>query len=171
MSAGVGRLIAALAWVVVATAATAQPVVPSSVQPGREQQRFIEPTPPLSQPGGATISLPSTVAPKGAEHILVKVRAVHITGATVYRGDAFAPLYADMVGREVTLAAIYDLAQRITTKYGNDGYVISRAIVPPQELDPNGATVEIQVIEGYVDKVEWPPELGRFRDFFSYYAA
>jgi hemolysin activation/secretion protein len=171
MSAGVGRLIAALAWVVVATAATAQPVVPSSVQPGREQQRFIEPPPPLSQPGGPTISLPSTVAPKGAEHILVKVRAVHITGATVYKSDALAPLYAEMVGREVTLAAIYDLAQRITTKYGNDGYVISRAIVPPQELDPAGATVEIQVIEGYVDKVEWPPELGRFRDFFSYYTA
>ena len=175
MAAGVGRSIAALlaAWalVVLATAATAQPVVPSSVQPGREQQRFVEPPPPLSQPRGPAVSLPSTVAPAGAEHILVKVRAVHITGATVYRPETLAPLYADIVGREVTLAAIYDLAQRITTKYGNDGFVISRAIVPPQELDPAGATVEIQVIEGYVDQVVWPKELSRFRDFFSYYTA
>ena len=129
MAAGVGRLLAALiaallaacGLVVLATAAIAQPVVPSSVQPGREQQRFTEPQPPLSQPRGPTVSPPSTVAPQGAEHILVKVRGVHITGATVYRSEALAPLYADMVGHEVTLAAIYDLAQRITTKYGNDG--------------------------------------------------
>jgi len=99
------------------------------------------------------------------------VRDVHITGMTVYTQEQLAPLYADMVGHEVTLQAIYDLAQKITTKYGNDGYVISRAIVPPQQLNPGGATVHIQVIEGYVDKVEWPRELDKFRDFFSYYTA
>jgi hemolysin activation/secretion protein len=147
----------------------AQPVVPSSVQPGREQQRFTEPPPPLSQPGGPAISLPSTVAPKGADHINVLVRDVHIVGMTVYTQEQLAPLYEDLIGHQVTLQAIYDLAQKITTKYGNDGYVISRAIVPPQQLNPGGATVRIQVIEGYVDKVEWPRVLDKFRDFFSYY--
>jgi hemolysin activation/secretion protein len=172
---GLCRVIAALAVVVIATAAMttamAQPVIPSSVQPGREQQRFTEPPPPLSQPGGAAISLPSTVAPKGADRIKVLVHAVHIVGMTVYTQDQIAPLYADLIGRQVTLQAIYDLAQKITTKYGNDGYVISRAIVPPQQLNPGGATVRIQVIEGYVDKVEWPRVLDKFRDFFSYYTA
>jgi hemolysin activation/secretion protein len=169
MPAGVCRVIAALALVVVATAAMAQPVIPPSVQPGREQQRFTEPPPPLSQPGGRAISLPSTVAPKGADHINVLVRDVHIVGMTVYTQEQLAPLYDDLIGHQVTLQAIYDLAQKITTKYGNDGYVISRAIVPPQQLNPGGATVRIQVIEGYVDKVEWPRVLDKFRDFFSYY--
>jgi hemolysin activation/secretion protein len=175
MPLGLCRVVAALALVVVATAATtatmAQPVIPPSVQPGREQQRFTEPAAPLSQPGGAAISLPSTVAPKGANRIKVVVRAVHIVGMTVYSQDQIAPLYADLIGHQVTLAAIYDLAQKITSKYGNDGYVISRAIVPPQQLNPGGATVQIQVIEGYVDKVEWPHALDKFRDFFSYYTA
>jgi hemolysin activation/secretion protein len=161
-----------MAWVAFATAAMAQPVVPPpSSQPGRERERFTEQQGPLSQQGGATISLPSTVAPKGAEHIMLHVQGVHITGATVYTPQQLAPLYADLVGQEVTLAAVYALAQKITTKYGNDGYVISRAIVPPQQLNPGGATVEIQVIEGYVDRVEWPHELDKFRDFFSYYTA
>ena len=31
--------------------------------------------------------------------------------------------------------------------------------------------VRIQVIEGWVDKVEWPKKLSRYRDFFSDYAA
>jgi hemolysin activation/secretion protein len=169
MRSDVCRAIAALALVVVATAATAQPVVPSSVQPGREQQRFVEPPAPLSQPGGATISLPSTVAPKGADQTFVLVRDVRIEGATVYQQGELAALFADLIGHKVTLQAIYDLAQKITTKYGNDGFVISRAIVPPQELNPGGATIRIKVIEGYVDKVEWPRELDKFRDFFSYY--
>jgi hemolysin activation/secretion protein len=169
MRSAVCRATAALALVVVATAAMAQPVVPSSVQPGREQQRFNEPPPPLSQPGGRAISLPSTVAPKGADQMFVLVRDVHIDGATVYKQDELAPLFADLIGHRVTLQAIYDLAQKITTKYGNDGYVISRAIVPPQQLDPGGATVHIKVIEGYVDKVEWPHAVDKYRDFFSYY--
>jgi hemolysin activation/secretion protein len=170
MRAGVCRLMAALAMVAIAATAVAQPL-PPSVQPGRERERFTPPTAPLSEPGGATISLPSTVAPPGAERVKVRVRAVQIVGMTVYTPEQMASLYADMVGKEVTLQAIYDLAQRITTKYGNDGYVISRAIVPPQELDPHGATIRIQVIEGYVDRVEWPKTLDKYVYFFSYYTA
>jgi hemolysin activation/secretion protein len=169
MPSGVRCVIAALALVMVTTAAVAQPVIPPSAQPGRERERFTEPPAPLAEPGGAAISLPSTVAPKGADHINVLVRDVHIVGMTVYTQEQLAPLYADLVGHRVTLQAIYDLAQKITTKYGNDGYVISRAIVPPQQLNPGGASIRIQVIEGYVDKVEWPRVLDKYRDFFSYY--
>ena len=38
--------------------------------------------------------------------------------------------------------------------------------MPPQELNPGGAVIRIQVIEGYVDKVEWPAALSNYRDFF-----
>jgi len=161
---------AALAMVAIATAAVAQPV-PPNVQPGRERERFTPPNPPLSEPGGPGISLPSTVAPPGADRINVRVRAIQILGMTVYTREQVAPLYADLIGKQVPLQAIYDLAQKITTKYGNDGYVISRAIVPPQELNPGGATIRIQVIEGYVDKVEWPKTLDKYVYFFSYYTA
>ena len=50
--------------------------------------------------------------------------------------------------------------------------MLSRAIVPVQELDPNGAVVKIQVVEGYIETVEWPRDLlARYRDFFTYYGA
>jgi hemolysin activation/secretion protein len=169
MPAGVCRIIAALAMVMASTVAMAQ-IVPPGEQPGRLRERFDQPQAPLSEPGGPAISLPSTVAPAGADRTFIVVRSVRVTGITVYTQEDLAPLYADLVGHKVTLQAIYDLAQRITTKYGNDGYVISRAIVPPQQLNPGGADIVIQVIEGYVDKVEWPAALSKFRDFFSYYA-
>src|SRR5205823_1586137 len=123
-----------------------------------------------SQPGGPRIALPSTVAPPGAERIVLTLARVVILGSTVYRPGEFDPLYAEFVGHQVTLATVYEIAARVTAKYGADGYVLSRAVVPPQELSPGGATVRIQVVEGYVDRVEWPAALSAYHDFFSYYA-
>jgi hemolysin activation/secretion protein len=146
-------------------------IIPPSAQPGRERERFTQPPVPRAQPGGPGISLPSTVAPPGAEKIKIVIRGVQIVGSTIYRADELKSVYADLLGRETTLQTVYDIAQRITAKYGADGYVLSRAIVPPQKLDPKGAVVRIQVIEGWINKIEWPTKLSRYRDFFSDYAA
>jgi hemolysin activation/secretion protein len=146
-------------------------LIPQNALPGQERQRFTEPTPPRAEPAGPRITLPSTTAPPGADKIILSIGNVRIEGATVYPPDAFAPLYADLIGHDISLAAVYDIAQRITAKYGADGYVLSRAVVPPQDLGRVGTTVRIQVIEGYVDKVVWPPSLERYRDYFSYYAS
>src|SRR5664280_1495437 len=170
MLAGFGRIAAALAIAIVSTTAIAQ-VIPPSAQPGRERERFTQPPVPRAQPGGPPVSLPSTVAPPGAEKIKLVIRSVQVVGSTIYSAAQLEALYADLLGRETTLATVYEIARRITAKYGADGYVLSRAIVPPQQLNPKGVNVRIQVIEGWVDKVEWPKKLSRYRDFFSDYAA
>src|SRR3954469_8398640 len=138
MVACVRSVAAALAMVSVSFAAIAQ-VVPPSDQPGRERERFERPPVPLAQPGGPTIVLPGIEAPPGAAETPLLIRQIRIVGATVYTPAQLAKLYADLIGKKVTLQAVYDVAQRITAKYGGDGYVLSRAIVPVQELDPNGA--------------------------------
>ena len=177
MLACVRAIAAALAMSSVSFAAVAQVVppgaqiVPPSEQPGRERERFERPPVPLAQPGGPAIAVPGIEAPPGAAETKLVIRQIRIVGATVYTAAQLAELYADLVGKTVTLQAVYDLAQRITAKYGGDGYVLSRAIVPVQELDPNGAVVKIQVVEGYIETVEWPPALSAYRDFFSYYAS
>ena len=146
-------------------------LVPPSDQPGRERERFEPPAVPLAQPGGPTIAVPGIEAPPGAAETTLVIRQIRIVGATVYSAAQLAELYADLLGKPVTLQDVYDLAQRITAKYGAEGYVLSRAIVPVQELDPNGAVVNIQVVEGYIETVEWPPQLSAYRDFFSYYGS
>lgn len=170
MFAGFGRIAAALAIAIVSTTAIAQ-VIPPSAQPGRERELFTQPPVPRAQPGGPAVSLPSTVAPPGADKIKLIIRSVRVVGSTIYSTEQLKSLYADLLGRQTTLQTVYDIARRITAKYGADGYVLSRAIVPPQKFDPKGAVVRIQIIEGWVDKVEWPKNLSRYRDFFSDYAA
>ena len=170
MFAGVRAIAAALALVSVSFAAIAQ-VVPPSDLPGRQRERFELPTVPLAQPGGPVITQPGVDAPPGAAETRLVIRQIKVVGSTVYSAEQLAELYADLVGETVTLKDVYDLAGRITAKYGTDGYVLSRAIVPPQQLDPNGAVLRIQVVEGYIEKVEWPPQLATYVDFFSDYAA
>ena len=177
MFAGVRAIATAVAMVSVSFAAVAQGVppgaqiVPPSDQPGRERERFERPAVPLAQPGGPAIAVPGIEAPPGAAETMLVVRQIRIEGATVYTSAQLAELYAELIGHKITLQAVYDVAGRITAKYGADGYVLSRAIIPVQELDPNGAVVRIQVLEGYVETVEWPAQLAGYRDFFSYYAS
>jgi len=173
MFASLCRYAAALALIGAPLAASAQvgPVIPRGDLAGQERQRFLDPPVARAQPRGDVIALPSTVAPPGAETIKLVIRGVHITGMTVYSQELLEPLYVDLLGREVSLQAVYDLAQRITARYGRDGYVLSRAVVPPQNLSAQGAVVRIQVIEGYIDKVVWPEKLARYRNFFTEYEA
>ncbi len=147
--------------------------IPGGILPGRERQQLLDPrVAPRAVPGGRAISLPSTEAPPGAAGITLVVRGIQVVGSTVYTPDQLAPIWQDLLNRRVSLDAVYDVAKRITAKYGADGYVLSRAIVPPQELSPGGAVVRIQVIEGYVSRVVWPREkLARYRDFFTEYSA
>lgn len=149
-------------------AAVAQ--VPSSEQPGRLNLRFTQQAAPKAHPPVA-ITLPSTAPPPGAAAISLQISRVEVIGSTVYSASDFAALTAELTGKRVTLEAIYEVARKITAKYGNAGYVLSRAVIPPQKLDPNGAVVTIKVIEAYVDKVVWPESLSKYRDFFSDYSA
>src|SRR5215510_12455569 len=169
MSPGGWCVLAVAAAMLTASSAFAQ--IPSSELPGRERERFEQPAPALARPGGPAITLPGSVAPPGADKVTLVLRGVRIIGGTIYRSDELSALYQDLIGQPITLAAVYDIAARITARYGSDGYVLSRAIIPPQELSPNGATVTIQIVEGYVDKVEWPASLSKYRDFFASYTA
>src|ERR1043165_2998285 len=154
MAPGMCRLLAVLALVLMPAVAAAQ-AIPSTAAPGRERQQIAPPAPgPQAQPT-ATVTLPSTVAPAGAESVMLTISRIVITGATVYGEADLAPLYADLVGHEVPLAAVYGPARRITAKYGAAGYVLSRAIVPPQNFGRHGAVVHIQVGEGYTGKGVW----------------
>src|SRR5256884_9264370 len=120
MPAGVRAIAAALAMVSVSFAAIPQVVppdaqiVPPSAQPGRERERFERPPVPLAQPGGPAISVPGIEAPPGAAETKLVIRQIRIVGATVYTDAQLAELYADLVGKTVTLQAVYRLAPTIT---------------------------------------------------------
>ena len=106
-----------------------------------------------------------------AAKIKLVLKGIEVEGSTVFSSADLKPFYADLMGHEVTLLQVFDVAAKITTRYGLKGYLLSRIIVPPQELDPHGAVVRLQAVEGYIDQVIWPEGLERCRNFFDDYSA
>jgi hemolysin activation/secretion protein len=98
-------------------------------------------------PGGPGAAAP----PKGAAEIRFTLRRVDIQGGTVYREAELATLFHDKIGRNVSVADIYALAEAITAKYRNDGYLLSQALVPPQQI--GDGVVRLRIVEGFVQNV------------------
>lgn len=120
---------------VVASIPLASPVrVPPSEQPRVDRQGSSEQPVPKAERPDPVIVLASTGTPRGPVPIRLHLDGVRIIRATVNSATALKPLYADVVGHSVGLVQVRGLTQKITAKCGNDGYVLSSAVVPPQGL-------------------------------------
>ena len=97
---------------------------------------------------------PEQTAPEGAESIKLHFRELVFKGdITAYPKGDFLPFYIKKIGTQVSLKDVYEIAASITRKYHSDGYILSRAIVPEQEIDPKKGSVTIHIVEGYVRTV------------------
>lgn len=125
--------------------------VPSAAQ---LEKRFETPPEPLSS--ARSINIPETMgsdAPEGSESVVFTLNSIVIDGAAIFDRAQLEPLYQPLLNREVSLKSIYDLAAELTRYYADRGYLLSRAVVPPQTVD--AGKVRIQVVEGSVDAVQF----------------
>jgi len=139
--------------------AAAQVIVPGTADPLRlQEQRRPAPVP---RPSGPLLRLEEPVqpAPPGAEELRFTLSDITVEGATVYDREALRPLWQDLLGHEISLSDLYGVADAITSQYRNDGYVLSRAIVPAQQIE-NGVA-RLEVIEGYIGRVTITGEVSR----------
>jgi hemolysin activation/secretion protein len=130
----------------------------------REFQREPEPRAPPEPivPAGA-----DERAPPGADQVRFVLTAVQVDGVTVYPPAEIRAAYADLLGTEITLARVYELAAALTRKYRNDGFVLSQVVVPEQAI--RAGSVRLQAIEGYVANVRIQGEvLGPRADLDAY---
>jgi len=96
--------------------------------------------------------------------------SLHVEGSTVFQGQELLAPYASLYGTEVSFDTINKIATELTKKYRDEGYLLSRVVLPAQELDPARAEVRLVAVEGYIASVEYVGEekfLKRFRSYFS----
>ena len=145
---------AALLTAFMATSATAQLTktdIPDSAQPGRLEQQL--PAPDLSDLAttpGASDPKPLT-APANAQNVIFTLQSISFDGMTAYKEVDLNPYYKNQIGEEVTLADMYVLADLLTLKMREDGYLMTSVIIPPQEI--TGGSVKMKVIEGHISKI------------------
>ena len=99
-----------------------------------------------------TAPAPSAPIAAGQAEASFELRGVEVEGATAIPHAELEALAQKDVGHQVTLTDLRGIADRITAHYRNQGYILSRAIIPAgQQI--SGGVVKIQVIEGYIDNV------------------
>jgi len=126
--------------------------LPGSAEPGRIEKQFQKIAPPKSTLEPIVPAAPSgRLAPAEAAKIRFTLSSLQIEGSTVYKDADFQPLYQQYLGKEISVAELYEIADAITVKYRNDGYILSRAIVPEQTI--HAGIAHITIVEGFVDKV------------------
>lgn len=150
------------------TSALAADPLPGAVDPGRLEQRFERPPEPRVTPEAIIPESKAQLPPSEAGRIRFQLIAVEIEGATVFKAEEFRALYADLLGREISLLDIYQVAVKATAHYGNAGYMLSRVIVPAQKIS-NG-TVRLRAVEGYIDRVVIEGKPHERAEFFDRYA-
>lgn len=130
-------------------------IPPDTRSGGRLDQIFREaPVPPPTTPAPSleVEQLPPETAPDSAANIPLQIQSMTILGVTAYPPGALDEYWKDRVGKPGTLGDLFTIASQITNRYRNDGFVLSRAVVPAQEID-EGGRVTLQVVEGFVDQV------------------
>ncbi|OGT58531.1 MAG: hypothetical protein A3F14_06040 [Gammaproteobacteria bacterium RIFCSPHIGHO2_12_FULL_43_28] len=130
-------------------------VIPGSAQPEQVSRALVEEeAKPTAVPSVPTVKeeekAESPLGPE-AEKIKFQFNGFIFEDNVVYSKEQLLPIYKDKLHQTISVADLFKLVQGITNYYRNNGYIISRAILPPQKIQ-NGV-VKIQIIEGYLDEV------------------
>lgn len=119
--------------------------------PGQIEKRFQPPVLPKATPEPLELKTPERPPQPEAAPVKFVLNGVTVEGSTVYQDIEFLPLYEAFLKQEISLEQVFQIADAITAKYRNDGYILTRAIVPPQRIQ-NGV-VKLQVVEGFIDQI------------------
>lgn len=81
---------------------------------------------------------------QAADSFAFPVRTVRLDGVSVFRDGDISPFAQEVVGREVTLAQLEQVADRITAFYRASGYPFAYAYVPPQEISDGAVVIAVE---------------------------
>ncbi|WP_038971988.1 ShlB/FhaC/HecB family hemolysin secretion/activation protein [Bradyrhizobium genomosp. III] len=151
------HLITALVMVVPIFAGISQAFAQQANQPGfdpRQPEKYFDnqtERESLSQP---PVRLPSVGQPNtgGDTKPQFVLRGVNVSGAHTVSQDRIAAIYQPYLGKQVSQADLAAIAGAISDLYRAEGFHLSRAIVPPQDIADG--RVRIQVIEGAIVQAE-----------------
>src|SRR5690242_4403799 len=145
-------LIAAL-FVSLATPVHAQQANQPGFDPRQTEKRFDDLGSGRPQPAKPPLRVPSLARPEVSADTKPQfvLRAILLFGDTAMRREDLAAIWQPYLGKMVSQADLAGIAQAIGDLYRAAGFHLSRAIIPPQDIE-NGR-VRIQVIEGSITDV------------------
>ncbi|MFI4940871.1 MAG: ShlB/FhaC/HecB family hemolysin secretion/activation protein [Burkholderiales bacterium] len=142
-------LIAAMLGFITLQAVAQSPPDAGRLMQDQERLQMPEPLRSVPLPRLDEAARPPLQAP---DSLRVRVTAFRFSRNTVFTEAMLAPLLADLIGKELSLADLNAAALRITDYYRKNGFFVASAYVPAQDI--RDGVVEITVLEGVLDKLQ-----------------
>ena len=143
-----------LGWIIITTSAMAQ-VIPPSLNPGAVNNTLTQPNAPspLNEPVPLELELPPTAPTTftSSDNTRVWIRTLKLQGNTLLSASDLTLL--NQPAQMMNFAAMRQLAEQLTQRYVDKGYVNSRVIVPPQDFT-TGELV-LQAHEVAIGQINW----------------
>jgi hemolysin activation/secretion protein len=104
----------------------------------------------------------------GAKFLL---SSVEVEGSMVFSSQELTARYADQIGRQISVGDLMRIADEMSARYRDAGYILSRVAIPAQELDPEGADVRLVAIEGFLGAIIWQGDQKLVEKVSAYFSA
>lgn len=95
--------------------------------------------------------------PEGADTVHFTLHGLHVSGMDAYTAEDIKSYYSPWLDKDITLAKLYQIASAIQQRYLDDGFSLTKIIVPDQDF--SDGHVELVAIEGHATQVEVDPQL------------
>ncbi|WP_133649129.1 ShlB/FhaC/HecB family hemolysin secretion/activation protein [Paraburkholderia flava] len=136
--------------------------------------------------GNPMDSLPQIKAPDKGPSVTVQVQSqppqlqellarhltptkIQIEGVKSISFDDVAKRFTSLVGKDITIAELIEVANGVTKMYQDHGYALSFAFIPAQTFDDG--VVRVTIVEGYVSLVKITGKPGATEDRIRAFAA
>lgn len=151
------HLVTALALLAPVFTAVPQALAQQANQPGfdpRQPEKYFDNQSDQETLKRSSLKLPTIGQPNAAGDTkpLFVLRGVDVSGAHVFPHDRIAAVYQPYLGKKVSQADLVAIAGAISDLYRANGFHLSRAIVPAQDIADG--RVQIQMVEGAIVQVE-----------------
>ena len=134
------------------TLAWSQVAIPPGLEPGQVERELRQLHAPERVPEDLAPPAPEQAAPPQSAGLKFVLRHVHIEGASVYPEADLAQPFAALLGHELTVVQVFQIANQLTARYRRDGYILSQVLVPAQNI--TDGELRLVAVEGFVDAVQ-----------------
>ncbi|GAB1544056.1 hypothetical protein NUACC21_67320 [Scytonema sp. NUACC21] len=136
-----------------------RPSVPDSILPAPLPPKPEQPVPvpqPIPETPLETIpTTPPQVEETPGSPRSISVKRFEFEGNTVFSDDRLTKITEKFLNKDLTFSQLLQVETEITKLYTDAGYVNSGAVIAiGQELDPKGAIVKVQIVEGGVETIQ-----------------
>lgn len=150
------HLFSTIAFLIMAFNAFAINISPYSLYPGlvgktiyRQQTMSASTSPSVGIPSAKPSTDQSAIA--AGEDIKFVLHRVMINGNYVVSTQTILAQFEPYLHKEISLAKLQSLVNEVTSVYQKEGYFLSKAYLPPQEI--NDGVVKVTIAEGFVSAV------------------